>query len=338
MSGRYLGHRVETQNFASLRLFGGLKTRPCPFTHKRLICIRMVCYYLPKNVHKKLKVEFMKFRIFQTILLCITVSAVAVACGGSDTAPNGMTATDLLETSYNISLSLNTSQMYSTMTMSTHNDTITLTVISNEFSCIDNLNHKRYRSLNTSTNISSTLSSTTFDSEYYAFNNSLYLYRSSSANWIKTQSPVDSWDQERFANLFPLFTNPTPDAKYIGMETIGGIDCYKIEQNLTYDNVMKDLKHGGLSAFGNITQTDFKCTYWIAENTFYLIKASLDGNVVVVMDDFSIPINESTIVSYSGINQPLNITIPEAAINATEISYSDYVSIGTGASLWLPVP
>ena len=267
--------------------------------------------------------------------------AGAIACGDSDTAPNGMTANDLLETSYNISLSLNTSQMYSTLTMSTHNDTITLTGTSDEFSCIDNLNHRRYRSVNASENISSTPSSTTPVSEFYAFNNSLYLYKSSTANWIKTQSPVDSWDQERFANLFPLFTNPTPVAKYIGMETIGGIDCYKIEQNLTYDNVVKDLKLGGLSAFGNITQTDFKCTYWIAENTFYLMKASLAGNVVVVMDimdNFSVPISMSTIVTYSEINQPLNISLPKAAINATEISYSDYRSIGTGASLWLPEP
>ena len=265
-----------------------------------------------------------------------------MACGGNGTAPNGMTANDLLETSYNISLSLNTSQMYSTMTFSGGNDTVTIgELTSNELSCIDNLNHRRYRSINVSENMSSTSSSTTPVSEFYAFNNSLYLYKSSTANWIKTQSPVDSWDQERYANLFPLFTNPTPDAKYIGMETIGGVDCYKIEQNLTYDNVVRDLKVGGLSAFGNITQTDFKCTYWIAENTFYLMKVSLAGNVVVVMDimdNFSVSILTSQIATYSGINQPLNISLPEAAINATEISYSDYRSIGTGASVWLPEP
>ena len=280
----------------------------------------------------------MKVKIFGTILLFVTVLVGAAACGGNDTAPNGMTATDLLETSYNISLSLNTSQMYSTSTWSTHNDTITLTETSNEFSCIDNLNHRRYRSLNASENISSTLSSISSDSEYYAFNNSLYLYKSSTSNWIKTQSPVDSWDQERYANIFPLFTNPTPDAKYIGMETIGGIGCYKIEQNLTSDNMMKDFGYGVMGAFGNITQSDVKCTYWIAENTFYLMKASLAGNVVWVTDNIPMSLNISEIAIYSGINQPLNISLPEAAINATEISYSDYKSIGTGASLWFPFP
>jgi hypothetical protein len=255
----------------------------------------------------------MKFRIFQTFLLFVIVSASAVACGGSYTAPNGMKAIDLLETSHNVSSTTNTSQVYMTMTFVANGTTLT----ANDSLYIDNLNHIKYHSTNTSL-----LVPLLYIGEVYTFNTSLYAHKWSESKWIKTQSPVYSWDKERTAYLFPVFA---ADAKYMGIETIEGIDYYKIEQDFnfpTFDNLMK-IYGFNLSAYGSITQSDFKCTYLIDENTFYLIKASLAGNMVI---NNSFPVSISWNWIDLKINEPVNIVLPEAANNATAISYSDYAS------------
>jgi hypothetical protein len=52
------------------------------------------------------------------------------------------------------------------------------------------------------------------------------------------------------------------------------------------------------------------------------LKGSISGDMVVENVHMSL----NMIMTISNINQPINIVLPEAAINATAISYSNYVS------------
>lgn len=258
----------------------------------------------------------MKFRIFQTNLLFVTVLAAAVACGGNNQPPNGMTATDILTMSRNASASINSSQIYMTATVSAQGATMTMS----SFTSQDRLNHTSYYSQNISM---PTISFTSY-TEIYNFNNSLYIYSDSKAKWIQTRSTVDFWDEEHINDLFQQVDNLSTDVNYLGMETIGGIDCYKISLKFNLASAENILEYFGfnMSELDNINLPDFKCTSWIDENTYDLVKGSITAKMAI--EGITTSLNE--IITYSNINQPVNIVLPEAAINATVISYSDYAS------------
>jgi len=258
----------------------------------------------------------MKVRIFQTLLLLVAVSAGALACGGSDTAPNGMTANDILAMSRNASASINTSQLYTTATANFLGSQMTM----DSFTAEDRLNRASYYSQN----ISLWYDAIEPNSEVYNFNNSLYVYSSLKPKWIKTESEVDFWDEESINDLFQEFDSNSLDVNYMGMETIGGIDCYKIgfKLNLASAEDIIEYFEFNMSELDKTSLSDLECISWIDEDTYYSLKASIAGDMVVE----NVHVSLNMIMTITNINQPVNIVLPEAAINATVISYSDYKS------------
>jgi hypothetical protein len=196
-------------------------------------------------------------------LLCIIVLSGAVACGGNDKAPNGMTATDILTMSQNASASINTSQLSMTATADFLGEKMTM----NSFTSEDKLNHVSYYSQNASM----TSYSFTSNSEVYNFNNSLYIYKSSKAKWVTTQSTVDFWDEESINDLFQEFDSHYLDANYMGIETIGGIDCYKIGFKFNLASAEDIIEYFGfnMSELDKTSLSDLECISWIDEDTYY---------------------------------------------------------------------
>ena len=263
--------------------------------------------------------------------------AGAVACGGSDTAPNGMTANDILAMCHNASASINTSQLYTTKTFNNPNFSTTI----NSFTSKDRFNHTSFHSENTSMtskwwdNLSMTLNSETykFREEIYIFNNSLYVYKSAEeiniSKWIRTESTVDLWwDEEDINSLYQECVNQSADADYMGNEIVREIDCYKIGFTHDLSAIADILRYFNFNTSGidsgldNGNISNLECTIYVDRNTYYPIKVSLISNLMI--DNFIA--NMSDVKTLSSINQPVSIVLPEAAINATFISYSDYVS------------
>lgn len=269
----------------------------------------------------------MKKALLAIVLLVGLCLIFGISCSGNDKAPNGMTASEILAMCHNASASINTSKTYMTETLDSpisHDDI-------SSFTSRDKINHAFFLAENHSTTISSGFISETSASttERYIINNSWYEYdlfvgETNISKWIRTESEVDLWDN----SLYQECINRSADANYMGTEIIEGIDCYKIGlkhdlaavsdilEYFCYDGSGLDsgLDNGGIS--------NLECTIYIDKNTYYPIKTSLIYNIM----SHNSAMKVSSVGNLSCINQPVSIVLPEAAKNATVISFSDYTS------------
>lgn len=228
------------------------------------------------------------------ILLCIAVLASTIACNSSSKAPNGMTADEILARCQNASRTINTMQMqmHGITTSIDQGGSVNLSV------SVDNSNRSMYWSENGSPSLA-------ISSKFYLLNNWVYICNSTSG-WVKTQLTEEAWDLFSSLTRLHILQNCTK-ASYIGMETVDGTNCYKLDITPGLESEINRL---GLSDFGNATIKSCSCAVWIAENTYYPVKLSSN---ITWTDGTSL----SKIETYSNINQPVNITLPAEAQNAT---------------------
>lgn len=229
----------------------------------------------------------MKLRMCGGVLLCVAVLVGAVACSsGGSKAPNGMTADEILANCQNAARAINTMQTYAIATEQDGN------VVSDFSMSVDNSNRSLYCSGNDSMRL-------------YALDNWIYSCNSTS-KWVKTQLTEDIWNIILERLHLGELQNCTK-ASYIGMESVNGTNCYKMDITSGLESVINRL---GLSGF---TVKSYSSTIWIAENTYYPVK--LSENLTWTEGD-----RLSVIWTYSNINQPVNIVLPAAAQNATATS------------------
>ncbi|MFA5054649.1 MAG: hypothetical protein WC562_00540 [Dehalococcoidia bacterium] len=237
-----------------------------------------------------------------SVLLCMAVLMSVVACGSSvSNESNGMTADEILSNCHNASNSMNTVQIHEIYTtnrlwFSGSGDTSAL---------IDNLNHSAYTVAYDSAFPNESM-------EVYALDEWLYT-RNSTEEWIKTQLTEDIWNSiygSPQQQLLVTLQNYT-QASYISMESVDGTNCYKIDITPT-ESQMNALGLSGLT----IKIPTFNA--WIAENNYYLMKLSF--NLTISDGEWL-----SEILTYSNINQPVNITLPAAAENAEALSATEWM-------------
>ncbi len=241
------------------------------------------------------------------ILLCIAVLVSSVSCNsGSSKAPNGMTADEILVNCQNVSNSINTIQWTETITMNTRAGESVMSVLLT----FDKANRSYYELVHSS------IANTT--SVLYVLDNWAYAcYSTSTEKWVKAQLPEDSWN--KMPNYGPgeleILLGDYSKESYLRLESVGGINCYKIDITPSYDAVIDALN---MTMTGTKKIKEFSCTIWIADDTYYPAKLSTN---MTITDGSTI----SVIFTYSDINQPVNLTLPAAAQNATVISYSESV-------------
>lgn len=258
----------------------------------------------------------MKVRIFGPILLCVMVLAVAIGCSsGVVKAPNGMTGAEILEMSQNASV--NSLQFSAISVENLMGSEMTMNMIG----ASDELNHEMYMSM-TSPQTSD------YMVQMYIVNGSLYMTNpNNSTEWIKTKLKDKIWEEENIAGRQMSLVEGFLDAKYVGKENIGGLNCYKIDVEPNWETLFNA---SGLNDTANISNEemvnmikDSACTAWITENTYYPVQIffSMTFNVAP-LGDMTMDMTMTT----SNINQPVTIELPSAATNATEISYEDLVA------------
>ena len=260
----------------------------------------------------------MRVRNLGILFLCIAVLLGTVACSGGGVAPNGMTAAEILEMSQNASM--NTMQFNMVMETAFMGDEITMNMVG----AGDNLNQEMYL-IGTSPQMQD------YDMEVYIVDDWIYMTNpNSSAEWIKTGLTEDIWDEQDITGQQLGLMNDCLATRYIGMENINGINCYKIDVQPNWDAIFAaaDISETeGISKQDMIDMIkDTSCTAWVAENTYYTMEIFLGMTMEmdILGQKYSVTIDMT--MTTSNINQPVNITLPVAATNATEISYEDFMA------------
>jgi hypothetical protein len=260
----------------------------------------------------------MKARCLGVLILCITLLLGAVACSGGGVAPNGMTAAEILEMSQNASM--NTMQFNISMETALMGDEITMNMVG----AGDNLNQEMYL-------VGASPDMPDYDMEVYIVDDWIYMTDpNSSTEWIKTGLTEDIWAKQDITDQKLELLSEYLGAKYVGMETINGINCYKVDVEPNWDAIFAAADFGeteGVSKQDIIDMIkDTSCTAWVAENTYYTMEIFLGMTMEmdILGQKYSVTIDMT--MTTSNINHPVTITLPAAATNATEISYEDFMA------------
>ena len=252
------------------------------------------------------------------LLLCIVALLGTVACSGGAVAPNGMTGTEILGMSQNASM--NTTQFDMVIETDLMGEEITMNMVG----AGDNLNQEMYL-IGTSPQIQD------YDMEVYIVDDWIYMTSpNSSTEWIKTGLTEDIWAKQDITGQQLGLLSEYLGAKYIGMENINGINCYKIDVEPNWDAIFAAAKISqteGISKQDMIDMIkDTSCTAWVAEATYYTGRISLGLTIEMQVMGQTYPITMNMTMTTSNINQPVTIALPATAINATEVSYEDFMA------------
>ncbi|MFA5367400.1 MAG: DUF6612 family protein, partial [Dehalococcoidia bacterium] len=147
--------------------------------------------------------------------------------------------------------------------------------------------------------------------------------------WIKTRLTEDLWqDQNPVASQMELMEDFLK-ANYLGMESIGGFNCYKIDVEPNWEALLRATEMEDMDYYDTDELLDMikdtKCVVWVAEGSYFPMQIFF--SMIMEMDffgqKFSVAVDMT--MTFSNINEPVTITLPEAALSATEISYEDFM-------------
>lgn len=174
--------------------------------------------------------------------------------------------------------------------------------------------------------------------EYYVVDEWLYVmaqYAGEDAQWQKTELTEELWQQQGYIEQQIDFLETAVEINYLGSEAVNGTDCYVfgvVPSVEALGNLMvQQLQTLGID-FSQLNLSDlFKemsVKEWIAKDTYWVMKAEVGAlleihpeDVGATEDDFE----EATIDMNIGLrfydyNQPVDITLPPAALDAEEVS------------------
>jgi len=237
-------------------------------------------------------------------------------------SPSGMTGMEILAKSDNVSI--NSMQVDTVMRVDAANSWISMN-FTKRVSMGGNISNRQMYMTVTSSDMPNS------NSSMYAVNGWVYVSEpGTKLKWVKTKLTDDIWNEDFGAGANLGLMGMVADAKYLGMENIGGINCYKID--ITFDLVAL-LNATGMSDFAgenSSLQDMFKGTLyivWVAENTYYPAKMIIDMKThQVEIETQTLSMSMYMRITYSNVNQPIAVILPAAAQKATAISYATYKS------------
>jgi hypothetical protein len=258
----------------------------------------------------------MRIRILGILLLCVTVLFGTVACSGGGVAPNGMTGAEILEMSQNASV--DTAQFSATVEANAMGQAMTMYMTG----AADDTNREMYMT---------TTAPEIYDEvmQVYVVDDWIYM-TDSNGDWIKTELTDDIWEEQNPTSQQMGLMEGFFDAKYLGMETIGGSNCYKIAIDPNWDALLSAADMSETEGLSNEEMIDMikdsSCTAWVAENTYFPMQIFFSMTLEMDILGQKYSVTTDMTMTFSNINQPVTITLPAAAKNATAISYEDFMS------------
>jgi hypothetical protein len=162
------------------------------------------------------------------------------------------------------------------------------------------------------------------------------------STWMKTQMPEYVFDEmDQVESLIALIK--TAQITVLDSETINGVDCYVVEVIPDADQLWEYLSEQ-LQTFGDEMEMpdtmgelirnmcdDLSVTYYIAKDTYFLMKSVIDMTFTLTAEDLGFTDEEGSMtmditaetVAYD-YNQPISIELPPEAENATEVPLGDF--------------
>ena len=258
----------------------------------------------------------MRVRNLGILFLCIAVLLGTVACSGGGVAPNGMTAAEILEMSN--TASVNTVQFSATIEYDLMGEAATMYMTG----AADEINRETYM-------IITDPEMPDEDMPMYIIDDWTYT-TDSNGDWIKTELTDDIWEESNTASQQMGLMEGFSGANYLGMENIGGFNCYKIDVDPNWDALFSAADMTETEGLSNEEMIDMikdsSCTAWVAENTYFPMQIFFSMTMELDMFGQQYSITTDMTMTFSNINQPVTINLPAAATNATEISYEDFMA------------
>lgn len=261
----------------------------------------------------------MKARFIAVVVLCVAALVGVVACGGGGTAPNGMTGAEILATSQ--TTTMNSMEFSATVGSTMMEETYTMHMSG----AMDEANRAMYM----------TMTSPEYDYTMQMYITGGWLYMIDpdySDSWIKTRLTDDIWEQQNPTVQQMELLEDILDAKYLAMENVGGLNCYKIDIDPNWDAILSATEMDETEYYSNEELIDMikntECVIWVAEGSYFPVQMffSMTMEMEIMGQTYSIDMDMT--MTFSNINQPVNITLPAAAADATEMSYDEFMSGG----------
>jgi hypothetical protein len=161
-------------------------------------------------------------------------------------------------------------------------------------------------------------------------------YAGEGEQWQKTELTEELWQQQSYIEQQIDFLKTAVEINYLGSEAVNGTDCYVFEVVPSMEalgNLMvQQLQSLGID-FSQVNLADlFKemsVKEWIAKDTYWVMKAEVGAllemhpeDLGYTEDDFEkMTIDTNTGLTFYDYNQPVDITLPPAALDAEEVSY-----------------
>lgn len=260
----------------------------------------------------------MKVRCLAVLILCVAVLMGTVACSDGGAASNGMTGAEIMAMSE--TATVNSLQFSATVETGMMGETYGMYMAG----AIDEADREMYMTMTSPDIVDYTM-------QIYIADDWLYMIDPEyGTSWIKTQLTEDMWEEQNLTAQNMELLDNFIKAEYIGMENIGGLNCYKIEVDPSWDAIFSatDMEETeGVSTEEIIDMIkDTSCIAWIAEGTYYPMQIffSMTMEMDILGQVYSMTMDMT--MTCSDINQPVNITLPVAAQNAEEVSYEDFMS------------
>ena len=263
----------------------------------------------------------MKTKIGIIIYLCIllTVGYFASTDSNNDNlAPNGMTGEELLNRSsqamtdkYQFKLNAEVSIMNESST-------------EGMAGTIDELNRELSLHSQAQENASVYLDIYVVDNWIYTTMNGT----DSNMSWIKTTLTDDLWKQYAIpSQQLQLFKDPL-GVEYVGTEVIADGECYKLDVKPSLTTLSEIYGVGDSSNMSALEDTfkSYSMDIWISQQTYLPVKILTDVNISFPYYTLEISMGLIYEITFSNYNEPVNIELPAAATNATEISYADFIA------------
>jgi len=263
----------------------------------------------------------MKTKIGIIIYLCIIiiVGYFAFTCSNDDNlAPNGMTGEELLTRSYQAIP--DTYQFKLNTEVSIMNESSAVEMVGT----MDELNRELSLHSAAEENASAYLNVYVVDNWIYTTMNDT----DSNMSWIKTTLTDDLWKQYAIPSQQLQFFKDPLDVEYIGTEVVADGECYKLNVKPSLTTLSEIYGVGNSSNMSELEDLfkTYSMNIWISQQTYLPMKIFTDVNIGFKYYGFDISMELIYDIILSNPNETVNIELPAVAINATEVSYEDFMA------------
>ena len=277
----------------------------------------------------------MKARLLSILLLCAVLSLAAVACtsgdGGDGSAADGggggtagdMTAEQVVAAALDSTYELDSYRFDMSMDMTMSGDTPAV-MLMETVGAVDELDEEMYMVMDISMSDPEPAEMST---EIYVVDDWLYMGMEITGlgeMWMKSQMTEELWNQQMVADqqfgFMEGFIEDYVDVEMLGTETVSGVPCYKLSVSpdlaKLWDWASDQEDMEGVDPGFDLEEMieDFHITEWIAQDSYYMVKASLDMAMTIDSEYVDMAM---TIYIYD-INELVSINLPPEAADAIE--------------------